>query len=223
MPLTYAPLLKGADYVIHSMGILLEADYKGVLSGRESPISGLQKAFSSARGHTPNPLERKQGEEIKPPQSANQLTYEMMNRDSAILLAKEAAKEDAAAFAYISAAAGFPALPSRYISTKREAEDVISAEFPKMRGIFVRPPFMYDSSRPATMPMAAMNLAGSVFNGVTRGVLGGVLGSAGVKPLKADVVADAVVEALSDENVRGPVEVPEIEELASKAWRKTML
>jgi hypothetical protein len=49
------------------------------------------------------------------------------------------------------------------------------------------------------------------------------LGSAGVKPLKADVVADAVVEALSDENVRGPVEVPEIEELASKAWRKTML
>merc|ERR1712225_209241 len=38
-PKTYAPLLKNADYVVHSMGILLEADYKGVISGKESPIN----------------------------------------------------------------------------------------------------------------------------------------------------------------------------------------
>jgi hypothetical protein len=32
-----------------------------------------------------------------------------------------------------------------------------------------------------------------------------------------------VVEALSDETVKGPVEVKEIEQLAEKAWRKSML
>lgn len=205
------------------MGILLEADYKGVISGRESPISGLMKAFSPAKGHTPNPLERKEGQEMKPPESANQLTYEMMNRDSAILVAREAAKEHASAFAYISAAAGFPALPSRYVGTKREAEDVIASQFPEMRGVFIRAPFMHDSSRPVTTALAGLSFAGSIFNRATGGTLAGLLGAGGIKPLQVDLVADAVVESLSDENVKGPVEVPQIEDLASKAWRKTML
>jgi len=64
---------------------------------------------------------------------------------------------------------------------------------------------------------------GAAFNSVTGGVFGGFMGAAGVKPLKADLVAEAVVEALSDESVKGPVEVPEIEQLAEKAWRKGML
>lgn len=216
-------LLQGADYVIHTMGILLEADYKGVISGKESPFSGLAKAFSAAKGHTPNPLERKEGDELKPPSSAHQLTYEMMNRDSAILLAKEANNAKVKTFGYISAAAGAPVLPSRYITTKREAEQVIADEFPQMRSIFFRPPFLYDSSRPFTIPLAAASAAGSLVNGLTGGVLGGFLGAAVAKPLKADLVADAVVEALNDESVKGPVEVPQLEELASKSWRKTML
>ena len=33
----------------------------------------------------------------------------------------------------------------------------------------------------------------------------------------------SVVEALEDEGVGGPVEVPEIEMLATRAWRKNML
>jgi hypothetical protein len=49
------------------------------------------------------------------------------------------------------------------------------------------------------------------------------MGAAGATPLKADVVAEAVVEALSDESTKGPVEVKEIEELAQKGWRKGML
>jgi len=223
-PAAYAPLLKGTDYVVHSMGILLEADYKGVISGRESPIAGLQKAFSPAKGKgSPNPLERKEGEEPPAPQSENQLTYELMNRDSALLVAKEAAREKAHAFLYISAAAGTVVLPTRYITTKREAEMLIEREFPGMRGIFFRPPFLYDSSRTVTMPLAAMVGAGTAFNKLTGGLFSGLLGAGGVKPLKADVVAEAVVEALSDETVRGPVEVPQIEDLASRAWRKGML
>lgn len=215
---------------MHSLGILLEADYKGVISGRESPISGLKKAFSPshAGAHSPNPLERvrEQGARepgIEPPSSPAQLTYEMMNRDSAILLAKEAAKEGVKAFGYVSAAAGAPVLPSRYVTTKREAEAVVAREFPEMRGVFFRPPFMYDKSRGVTMGVAAMATAGSVVNGLTGGVLGGFLGAAVTKPLKADLVADAVVEALADESIKGPIEVPQLEELATRAWRKSMV
>ncbi|KAG7290633.1 hypothetical protein NEMBOFW57_000636 [Staphylotrichum longicolle] len=225
-PAQWTPLLHNADYVVHSLGILLEADYKGVISGRESPISGLKKAFSPshAGAHSPNPLERvrEQGARepgIEPPSSPAQLTYEMMNRDSAILLAKEAAKEGVKAFGYVSAAAGAPVLPSRYVTTKREAEAVVAREFPEMRG----PPFMYDKSRGVTMGVAAMATAGSVVNGLTGGVLGGFLGAAVTKPLKADLVADAVVEALADESIKGPIEVPQLEELATRAWRKSMV
>ncbi|ORY69532.1 NAD dependent epimerase/dehydratase [Pseudomassariella vexata] len=223
-PTTYISLLKGADFVIHSMGILLEADYKGVLQGRESPISGLKKAFSGAQ-QPGNPLERdvKESEDIRPSETKEQFTYENMNRDSAIMLAKEANGENVDAFVYISAAGGAPVLPTRYITTKREAESTIASEFPNMRGIFIRAPFMYDSSRPITIPLAAMTGGGVLFNKLTGGVLRGFLGAAAAKPLKADVVAEAVVESLDDGNTRGPVEVEEIEELANKAWRKQML
>lgn len=205
------------------MGILLEADYKGVLTGKESPLSGLRRAFSATKTGAKNPLERKSGEELKSQEKDGQLTYELMNRDSAITLAKEANKEGVGAFVYISAAGGAPVLPGRYIKTKREAESTISSEFPKMRGIFVRPPFLYDSSRAMTVPLAAMTAGGALFNTVTGGVFGGLMGAAGSKPLKADLVAEAVVEALSDESVKGPVESAEIETLAQKAWRKGML
>lgn len=62
-----------------------------------------------------------------------------------------------------------------------------------------------------------------MFNRVTGGVFGGVMGAAGVRPIKADVVAEAVVEALSEEGVKGPVGTEEIEALAERGWRKGML
>ncbi|KAM6477872.1 NAD(P)-binding protein [Trichoderma sp. SZMC 28011] len=222
-PSTYAPLLKGSDYVVHSMGILLEADYKGVVSGKESPITGLQKAFAQARDRGVDPIHTKPGETIKPPNPKDQMSYEVMNRDSAISLAKHAAAENASAFCFISAAAGAPVLPHRYISTKREAEISIATNFPQMRGVFMRPPFMYDSSRKITMGLAAATGAGALFNTLTGNVLKGFMGAAGTKPLQVDTVAEAVVEALADESTKGPVEPEQIEELASKGWRKSML
>lgn len=159
---------------------------------------------------------------MKSQEKDGQLTYELMNRDSAITLAKEAAAEKVPAFAYISAAGGAPVLPARYIQTKRQAESTIASEFPLMRSIFVRPGFLWDESRKFTVPLAAMTAGGALFNGVTGGVLGGLLGAAGVKPLRVELVAEAVVEALSDEEVRGPVETAEIEKLAERGWRKGM-
>ncbi|KAF2720214.1 NAD(P)-binding protein [Polychaeton citri CBS 116435] len=223
-PATYSQDLEGADAVVHSMGILLEADYKGVVTGKESPIAGLQRAFSKTKlGADQNPLERGVGEGIKAGEKDGQLTYELMNRDSALTLAREANAKDVKSFAYISAAAGAPILPGRYISTKREAESGISTSFPKMRSLFIRPGFLYDSSRGFTVPMAAVTYGGFLANSLTGGNLTWLMGAGGSKPLKADLVAEAVVEGLADENVKGPVEVSEIEALATRAWRRGML
>lgn len=81
-PSSYTQHLEGADAVIHSMGILLEADYKGVISGRESPISGLKRAFSASKQGTQNPLESGGGEKLRLMERDGQLTYEVMNRDT---------------------------------------------------------------------------------------------------------------------------------------------
>lgn len=209
------------------MGILLEADYKRVLSGRESPLAGLLRAFApaspAAAAPATDPLHRDPDADVAPPAADGQLTYEVMNRDSAVALAAEAAREQVGAFAYISAAGGAPVLPARYLSTKREAEALIAADFPVMRSVFVRPGFMYDSCRPLTVPLAAGVGAGALLNEVTGGRFKGFLGAAGERPLRVDLVAEAVVEALDDETVRGPLETRQIEELAGRAWRKGML
>lgn len=174
-PTTWTPLLTNADYVVHSMGILLEADYKGVITGRESPISGLRRAFSAQKSGSQNPLERKGNEELKPQEKDGQFTYELMNRDTAVTLAKEASDKGVGAFVYISAAGGAPVLPGRYIKTKREAEDIIASNFPRMRSVFLRPGMLYDSSRTITIPLAAATGAGAIFNSVTGGIFGGFL------------------------------------------------
>lgn len=205
------------------MGILMEADYKGVVRGTESPLAGLRKAFSPSVDRGVDPLSKGEGEDIKPPNPKDQFSYEVMNRDSAITLARHANAENVGAFCYISAIAAPPGLPSRYISTKREAEVAIQENFPQMRNIFLRPPFMYDSSRKFTMGIAAATGMGTLFNGATKGIFGGLMGAGGIKPLKVDTVAEAVVEALSDETVKGTVEVEKIDELATKSWRKSML
>ncbi|KAI4609936.1 hypothetical protein J4E83_008500 [Alternaria metachromatica] len=222
-PESYTKHLEGADAVIHSMGILLEADYKGVISGRESPIKGLQRAFSSTKAGTQNPLTRKEGEKLRPQESDGQLTYEIMNRDTAVSLAQEASTRKVPTYLYISAAAGTPILPARYITTKREAESLIASTFPTMRSIFIRAPFMYDSSRTFTLPIAVAGGVAAMINSAVGGRLTWLMGAGGIKPLKADLVGEAVVEALEDEDVRGPVEVPEIEKLGTRAWRKNML
>ncbi|KAI4174253.1 MAG: hypothetical protein Q9188_005867 [Gyalolechia gomerana] len=222
-PATYTTFLKDADAVVHSMGILLEADYKGVLTGKESIWNGLSRAFSASKGGSQNPLEREEGEELRPQEKDGQLTYELMNRDSAITLAQEASFQQVPSFVYISAAAGTPILPKRYITTKREAESTIASSLPKMRSIFIRPGFLYDSSRTFTLPIAFAGSAGNMVNSMVGGRLTALAGAAVEKPLKADLVAEAVVEAIEDDGVKGVVGTQRIEDLANVAWRRGML
>ncbi|KAL6716808.1 hypothetical protein ACLMJK_004720 [Lecanora helva] len=225
-PDSYKSFLEGADAVVHSMGILLEADYKGVLTGKESLWGGLRRAFSERKGGSVrNPLERGMGEEgeLRASEGDGQVTYELMNRDSAITLAQEASFHNVPSFVFISAAAGAPILPKRYITTKRDAESTIASSLPKLRSIFIRPGFLYDSSRTFTLPIAAAGTVGNLANSILGGRLSWFAGAAVEKPLKPDLVAEAVVEAIDDSGVKGVVATEEIEALAAKAWRREML
>lgn len=127
------------------------------------------------------------------------------------------------AFVYISAAAGAPVLPARYINSKRDAESAIASQFPRMRSVFMRPGFLYDASRAFTVPFAYATFPFSTLNTMLGGMLTPILGAGVEKPLKADLVAEAVVEAIEDAGVKGPIVVSGIEELATKAWRRNML
>lgn len=140
----------------------------------------------------------------------------------AIALAQESSSEHVPTFVYISAAAGAPILPSRYISTKRDAEETISSKIPDLRSIFMRPAFMYDSSRKFTLPIALGGFLGSEVNNLLGNRLS-FLGAMVGKPLQVDIAGDAVVEAMENEETRGAVETKQIESLATKAWRKSML
>ena len=150
--------------------------------------------------------------------STRGLTY-----GTAITLAQESAHASVPSFVYISAEAGAPILPKRYITTKREAESTIASSLPKMRSIFMRPAFLYDSSRKFTLPIALAGGAGNMVNSLLGGRLTPFAGSAVGKPLKADLVAEAVVEAIEDEGVKGVVDTERIEGLANTAWRRGML
>lgn len=60
-------------------------------------------------------------------------------------------------------------------------------------------------------------------NSLVGGRLTWLMGAGGTKPLKADTVAEAVVEGVLQEDIKGVLEVPGIEALANKAWRRGML
>jgi hypothetical protein len=92
-----------------------------------------------------------------------------------------------------------------------------------MRSMFFRPGFLYDSSRSFTMPLAALTTVASTMNAMTGNRLSWLMGAGGTKPSQANSVAEAVVEAIEEEGVKGVLEVQEIENLASKAWRRGML
>lgn len=86
----------------------------------------------------------------------------------------------------------------------------------------MRPAFMYDSSRKFTLPIALGGFIGTEVNALLGNRLQ-FLGSMVDKPLQVDVVGEAVVEAMEDESTSGAVGTKQIEALATRAWRKSML
>jgi hypothetical protein len=80
-PSTYKSYLKDASAAVHTMGILLEVDYKGVVQGRESILGLLRELRSSGPG-SQYALWTKQDDALRSIGQNGRLTYELMNRDS---------------------------------------------------------------------------------------------------------------------------------------------
>lgn len=158
-PDSYHELLNNATNVVHSLGILLENEnYKQTLS--KSPTYDSKSRLLSF-GAGPNPLKK----------SSPYFTYEMMNKQSAIILAdtfkqkilkkskKEQEKANQRSFTYISADKGFPLIPSGYINSKRKAEIELEKMQRYFRPIIVRPGFMFDEHRNAIGPRSFIHTA----------------------------------------------------------------
>ncbi|KAJ1954742.1 hypothetical protein EC988_002268, partial [Linderina pennispora] len=184
-PDTYRAQLEGCTAVVHSVGALMENDYKRFVRLGSS---------SSA--------------------STKQTTYENANRDTALEVARVAREtEGVCAFAFISATDFMPFLDHRYIATKREVEAELMAHAQEMRPVILRPGFMYSGSRPVTLPLAAgVEAFRNLFNKTPVGCVlkNTPFAKAAHVALRREIVANAVINSLEDPSMSGVLSIDDI-------------
>ncbi|KAF9288728.1 hypothetical protein BGZ88_008065 [Linnemannia elongata] len=204
-PSSYKEAIAGTDSVVHTVGLLLEDNYKEILHSQN--FDELSKSVQTAiRGQ--NPLDTR-----KTPKTG--LTYERVNRDTAITVANEAAKEGIESFAYISAAFAPPMVPNRYITTKREAETALLTHPAGFRSIIFRPGFLSTPDRPVTLPLAGLlQVSSAILGDSVRGTIP-FAQALSTPPLEMETLARAIVNSLENPEVRGIVDVEGIAELAN--------
>ena len=188
---SYNKHMVGCTSVVHSIGILLEnkGDYKSLF---------VSNSISS--------------------QNNNGMTYEKINRDTAIAAAQLAEKTPlVSSFIFLSAACGPPGVDARYLSTKREAEEALASR--KFRSIILRPGFIFSEDSPKTIALALPLLGLSSFvPGVTK-LVSQVLQSREVglyEPLALHILATAVVQAIRCPSASGVFDVAAIKRLADE-------
>lgn len=211
---SFSEALASADHVAHTIGVL---DYRGFMT--EPKIS---KAIDKV-GNTVYDAFR----EIIPstsPSSDELQIYDRLNREAAMSVSMEATKyKNLKSFVYISAAAEFPGISQRYITTKREAENyIMGLQDKSFRSIIFRPGFMFSDDRAFTKPVGRLLGLSYALNSSLSGRIPGI-GAAGVKPLAVERVGSAVVEACDNEQIDGVVDIHQIEALADVRWRAEMI
>ncbi|KAJ2747540.1 hypothetical protein GGI20_000365 [Coemansia sp. BCRC 34301] len=190
-PESFREHLAGCTAVVHTVGVLMENDYKKMVN--------MGSTSTSSRGSA--------------------TTYERANRDTALSVARTAREiQGLDTFVYISASDVLPLVSSRYISTKREAENELLAHKERMRPIILRPGFMFSSDRPVSLPIAA---GVSLFNTLYHRTPAGCLlkhtpfAKAASPPLCREVVAGAITNAIEDSRISGILEIADIERIGS--------
>lgn len=200
-PESYRTELDDAQIVVCSIGILLEANYKPLVNSRS--LGDLWTNVQNiARGA--NPMAKQQH---------NAYTYERMNRDSALVLAKTLIEQQGQkgqqqgqteqkqeqkdrtrpTFVFISADRLFPGIPRGYIDSKREAEQSLLHNSELLRPIIMRPGMMYDVHQSQGIRNCIRNATSSV-----------------VPQNAVDSVARAIFERAANESFEGVVTSSEI-------------
>ncbi|KAG8791882.1 hypothetical protein FRC17_008696, partial [Serendipita sp. 399] len=176
-------------------------------------------------------------------------SYENLNRDSAVTVCKAFISTNSAAsppttpesqpgstFVYVSAEDVFrPAIPRRYITTKREAERMIqklcSEATPLIRSVMIRPSFIYHPHfRPISSPIAAfISAAGGIHQTLgflspvsmlanltqsqSRGEddldnpIASVNRALSIPPIHVDHIGEAICVAIENDGASGPLDV----------------
>ncbi|KAK4515200.1 uncharacterized protein ATC70_002810 [Mucor velutinosus] len=209
-PETYKDLLKDVTAVVHSVGILMENDYKSIAQAKSlcEAASGVPRLLLGMKDHG-NPLDPNLKDNPRP-------TYEMMNRDTVKTVADQVSQVPTMrSFVYISASDVFPFIDPRYITTKREAERYLFQQDDKFKTVVLRPGFMYNVTRPSAVPIAgALQFA----NAVTSPFKNGIASLPGGKiittpPLQTEQVARAVIAGIESKQ-SGIFDVEGIEKLS---------
>ncbi|BFZ53509.1 hypothetical protein PYCC9005_000534 [Savitreella phatthalungensis] len=212
-PDSFAEALQRVDHIAHTIGVL---DYRGFLS-ESRPSRAIDKLGSTIVDAVQEAVPYISGQT-----SPELQIYDKLNHEAAVSVIDAARQTpNVKSILYISAAAGFPGIPQRYITSKRRAEEHLLGQI-KPRPIVFRPGFMYSDSAGFTKPVAhLLGISYALNSGLGNAIPG--IGAAGVKPLDVSRVADAVVEAVADDKVTGCIEVHGIEALADQRWRSEML
>ncbi|KAF9992391.1 hypothetical protein BGZ79_003125 [Entomortierella chlamydospora] len=204
-PSSYKDVIKGTNAIVHTVGLLFEDNYKDIIHSHS--LDDLAKNIQSTiRGQ--NPLDTG-----KPPKTG--LTYERVNRDTALVVAKEAAKEGVDSFVYISAEFAPPMVPNRYITTKREAEQALLTNTDNIRPIIFRPGFLSTPERPVTLPLAGLlQVSSAILGNSLKGTIP-LAQAISTHPLSMETLARAIMNSIENKDIKGIVDVEGIEELAN--------
>ena len=136
-------------------------------------------------------------------------SYEQMNRDSALILLKELAKQPKP-FVYVSAERGMFFSP-RYLSTKREVEAYLAQQTTVPYAV-VRPGFMYRENtplKPIACALDILNTGDRILGDFGKAVLP-------AKSLNVDVVGKVIVLAALKPELHGKtLDVEDIAKLAA--------
>ncbi|ORZ00806.1 hypothetical protein BCR43DRAFT_485831 [Syncephalastrum racemosum] len=208
-PASFEKHLEGVTDVVQTVGIISESDYKDLASAQSfcDAAKGMSKVAGGLFGlhDRGNPMK-----------GADRPTFEKMNRDTAITVAKMAAEVPTMdSFVYISASDLFPFVDPRYISTKRDVERYLFAQ-PEFRSVVLRPGLMYGGKRPTVTPIAmGLRLANTLTKPIAKELDTLPFGTAiTTPPLHIDTVAQAVTSAIEQKGLKGIFDVEGIQKLA---------
>eukprot|EP00916_Digyalum_oweni_P016607 GHVL01027229.1.p1 GENE.GHVL01027229.1~~GHVL01027229.1.p1 ORF type:complete len:275 (+),score=36.45 GHVL01027229.1:613-1437(+) len=189
--------------VIHCIGTLVDSSAPNFLKSSHALFTGDAGKYSFGK---------------------DDATYQKVNRDSVIKAADEAARHsNISSFVYISAIdvpkivriLGFQG----YMDSKREAEIYLQkvGEENPLRTVILRPTFIFSDSRCATLPLAGMFAAASLFENLIRQTVKLPQCNIVPKPISVDTVADCALESAVNPTIQGILTGEEIAKVATDA------
>lgn len=137
---------------------------------------------------------------------AQDLTFDRLNAESALLAADEAVEAGTDAFVFLSVRDKPPFVPGPFLSAKRRAERALREDYPSLRSIALRPNLVYGAQKPGTPTLAA------VLNNCRDAHLHPYASVDG-RPVPVEFVAAGAVQAAVTTTMEGTLTVPQIEDI----------